>query len=396
MNATLTPHGGGPERETRGARTRRRLAARKLTIAASAMLAAAALPAAAVAKPPSGGTSGTGSTAYAGRAYALSANMNVLSAAGGGGTNISVGPVSDTGQLPSSGGMIDKSLVALMNPQPLGLDVGILDGSTTGSGNQTVSWANVLGADVNLDNGALRVTADVLQATATATCTNGSAGLSGDSTIANLVISGGGQTIPVSAAAPPNTTITIPNLATIIVNEQYVSGGREVVNALHVKLGGSLSPLATADVIVSHAEAGITCGGSAGCPVKDFVTGGGYITLPSGAKGTFGMVGGQKANGLQGHFNYIDHGTGQHAQGSTLTGYTPTGSTSRQLVYSGDVDGTPQSITANVSDNGEPGGGVDGFAVSWTSPMYSASGPTITEGNIQLHQPTCPTTTKHK
>ena len=129
--------------------------------------------------------------------------------------------------------------------------------------------------------------------------------------------------------------------------------------------------------------------------MKDFVTGGGFITLPSGAKGTFGMVGGQKPNGLQGHFTYQDHehrpeGDGDRGDGLRERRDRDRAARSRTPAT---VNGTPASILVTVSDNGEPGGGVDGFKVS--SAPYSATGPTITKGNIQLHQPGgCTTSTK--
>jgi len=150
----------------------------------------------------------------------------------------------------------------------------------------------------------------------------------------------------------------------------------------------TLRDILTGDIIISHAHSDISgCTPTTPpgpCPVKDFITGGGYITLPGGAKGTFGMHGGQKANGLSGHFNYIDHGTGRHIQANTVTSYSGTG-TARTIVYNG-------PLTANVSDVAEPGGNADLFKLS--SATYNADGPKLTHGNIQLHQPRgCQTTT---
>jgi len=65
-------------------------------------------------------------------------------------------------------------------------------------------------------------------------------------------------TIPIAVDLPANTVIEIPGLARIVVDEQNFANGRLVVNALHITVGGILSPLVNADVVISHAEAGIT------------------------------------------------------------------------------------------------------------------------------------------
>jgi hypothetical protein len=246
---------------------------------------------------------------------------------------------------------------------------------------------------------AVGVSADVLTASSTVKCSNGSSSVDPDTTgasLANVTVEAGGQTINVPANPPPNTTVPIGPVddvisGALVLNEQYDDGGRHVVNALHltVQLAGGNN----VDLIISHAEAGITCGSGGNactCPVKDFVTGGGWIILPGGAKGTFGMVGGVKANGLQGHFNYIDHDNGTHIQGTALQSYTgDPPSTERDLVYTCTQDDTSVDggCDVRVSDNGEPGGGVDRFSL--TSNSYSADGPYLEKGNIQLHHPDC-------
>ena len=360
-------------------------------IAPAIVLALILSPVAALAKKPPGGPPVTGdSNAFSGRAYALDATLTVLQILGGGAT-VHVGPVSDTGELPPTGGMLNESLVTLHTPPPLAIDLGLLNAGVMGSGDRSVAFASVADLDIDLA-GALHISAGVLQSTAIAKCVRGSQSSSGHSEILELVIEGGGKTLKVDAAAPPNTHLDIDDLAEIIVNEQYTDqNGRFVVNALHVKVGGPLSPLATADVIVSHAEAGIACGGGDGggggeCPVKDFVTGGGWITLDGGAKGTFGMVGGQKPNGLQGNISYHDHGDGTFIKGKGVTAYTGTG-TERTITYTCTVNGQNDTCVVDVADNGEPGGGVDEFSID--SGAYDASGPKITKGNIQLHKPDC-------
>lgn len=366
-----------------GAEAQPRRQQRHLRVRAFALLAVAAAicatPATASAKPPGGG--GGTTTTYAGRAYALDANLTVLT------TNIHVGPISDTGELPSSGGFQSAQVLALHNPAPLLIDVGILTAATAGAGDEASSFASVADAHVNLNN-LLDVRAGLLQSTATARCVNGSPTFSGGSNIALLSITALGNNVTVPLAAPPNTKIVVPGLATIWINHQYMSNGRFVVNALEVHLGGALAGVTTADVIVSHAEAGISCGTSnPPCAVMDFVTGGGWISV-NGDKGTFGMVGGQKPNGLQGHLTYIDHSTGQRISGDTVTSYSGSGTT-RTLTY---TNNSGDQITVTVTDNGEPGTS-DAFSIS--SGSYSAGG-TLVHGNIQLHHPNgCPTGGTH-
>lgn len=330
-----------------------------------------AVPGSALGKPPNGG-GGSTTTTYAGHAYALSASLTVLNH-----PTLQVGPISDTGELPSAGGFQDAQFLALSTPAPLLISVGILTASTAGAGDLSSSFASVLSAHVNLNN-LLDVQAGVLQSTANAQCVNGVATYSGGSDIANLSINALGNLVSIPIAAPANTKIVIPDLAVIWINHQFVQNGRFVVNALEVHLGGALSNLTTADVVVSHAEAGITCGSTnPPCAVSDFVTGGGQVQ-----GGSFGLVGGQKPNGLQGHVNFV--GSSMHISGDTVTSYGGTGN-SRALTY---TNRNGDQINVGVTDNGEPGTS-DVFTLS--SGGFSAGG-TLIHGNIQLHHPNgCPT-----
>src|SRR5688572_202241 len=127
---------------------------------------------------------------YEGSAYALNADLQVAL------LHFDVGPLSDTGELPATGGMLDKQFLSLSNPAPLKIDAGILNAATVGSGNLAVSWASVVGLDVNLAD-LLRIRAGVLQATAkqkgTGKCPSMSISDGGSgSNIVDLVIDGGG------------------------------------------------------------------------------------------------------------------------------------------------------------------------------------------------------------
>lgn len=364
-------------------------------LALLATLASAALgwSATTLATKPSGGGNGCtptpAFTSFAGRAYVISADLVLLDT-----THLSIGPIPDTGELPATGGIREASLLTLNHPPPLGVNLEVLSAATVGSGDRTVSRASVVNAEVNLNN-QLIISAGVLEsvAQARADCPDQTL-FSGSSHIVNLTIEDkvNNKTYTFPVGAPANTTIPLPNLGKVVINEQYTDNGRFNVNAVHVTLDGGLSKLVVADVVISHAEAG---GSGANCkceqpecPVKDFMTGGGWITLPSGEKGTFGFVGGLKPNGLQGHLTYIDHGSRQKVKGTDVTAYSITGATSRDITYSATVNDAPDSCKLSVADNGEPGAGVDRFKIDCGG--YDADGPTITHGNIQLHQPKCP------
>lgn len=315
-------------------------------------------------------------TTYAGRAIGIKASLTAL------GLTVPL-TVSDTGELDPAGGMRDASLLTLDTPQPLQIAAGVVSTVTVGSGTSTDSSASTVALDVNLAQ-LLEVSAGVLQANAVATCVDGRPVYSGSANVTDLIIANK----PIAVTGAPNQTINLAGLATITINEQFMDAGRLVVNALHIRLGGLLAALTTADVVISHASAGINCGSVVTCPVRDFVTGGGFITLPTGAKGTFGFVGGQRANGLQGHLQYNDHSHGGPIlRGNTVTAYAGSG-TARSLTYGCTVAGAAASCQLDVADNGEPGGGVDDFAIAGGG--YSASGPKLGNGNIQLHKPNCP------
>src|SRR5438093_5859122 len=262
--------------------------------------------------------------------------------------------LSDTGALDSTGGAREASLLDASVPGLLTAEV--LHASTVGQGQRSSSEASV--ANVTLTVGGNTITAGLLRASATAECHNGTASVSGSSEIVDLVVNG--QAVVVSGQ--PNQTISLP-VGRVIINEQQssVSGntGDITVNALHVVVDGS------ADVVISSAHADITCGGPV-CPGGDFVTGGGWITAPSGAKGTFGVAGGIKNGALWGHLTYIDHGTNMKVKGTGVTAYTVTSPTTRHIEGTAEIDGRSGSYQVDVSDNGEPGR-KDTFSIMWSN-----------------------------
>ena len=118
----------------------------------------------------------------------------------------------------------------------------------------------------------------------------------------------------------------------------------------------------------------------------DWFTGGGWIYgTPSGAKATFGVGGGFKKQGLWGHLNYIDHGTGMHVHWDTITAYKKLDGTRRRVEGTCTIDGTSGfTYVLEVEDNGEPGR-QDALDLKLSN-GYAAAGTLDGGGNIQLHK----------
>jgi hypothetical protein len=181
-----------------------------------------------------GATNAGAATGYSGQARPLS-----VSAFGAG---ISVG---DTGALPSSGGSQSASLT---NLNVLGLaTVGLLQGTTSGSGDQSASSASLVSVSVPI----IGLTADVVKSQTSATCSGTTPSVSGSSQLVNVQVLG----LPISAPTP-NVAIALPGGISVILNEQTstVNGnqGSITVNALHVTGPGI-------DIVVASAESDITC-----------------------------------------------------------------------------------------------------------------------------------------
>ncbi|MEW6302835.1 MAG: choice-of-anchor P family protein [Verrucomicrobiota bacterium] len=290
--------------------------------------------------------------------------------------------VSDTGPLPGSGGAREASLLNADVPGLLSLKV--CHAATVGQGDVTFSEASV--ANVGLNVGGNVVGADFVMSWAMTSCCTNLPELSGRSIIAGLVVNG--QAI--EASGQPNQTIALPN-GRIVINEQVTllteTSADITVNALHIVVNG------VADIVISSAYAGITCGGGEGQPPQpcgDFVTGGGWITdTPSGAKANFGVAGGIRNGALWGHLNYIDHGNGMHVKHTSVIGYAmdPDDADCRIIDYTVTINGMPGTARVRVCDKGEPGRN-DIFEIALSN-GYSAGGDLGGArpggGNIQLH-----------
>jgi len=191
---------------------------------------------------------------FSGRAYVVQATVPPLSPI----------TIADTGQLSSSGGAQEASLLDV--PAISLGTVGALNGAdvahatTIGRGNASQSEASV--ADLSLTAAGNTVAADFLMSEVTARCNGTSPSVSGRSDLARLVVNG--QSIDVSGAT--NQTILLPlNAGSVVINEQSSSVGGQSgtmdVNALHVVVNNPTTPSGPplADVIVCHAHADITC-----------------------------------------------------------------------------------------------------------------------------------------
>ena len=295
--------------------------------------------------------------------------------------------VSDTGALPPNGGSRDDALLDTRDLHLTTLDsvltAEVLAASTSGGSGKAESSASLANVVVLPGNPA-QVTASFVRAETQATCT----GVRGRSEIADLTF--GGTAITVTGE--PNQTVTLPGVATLIINEQTTAvdgSSRQIsVNALHLIVPG------VGEVILSSAESDITCQGTATeGPCHDFVTGGGWIAA-TGSRANFGFNAGTKPGAIvpDVHLNYIDHGADMKVKATGITSYhqgpTPT---SRHFEGPAEVNGTPGfTYSVDVADNGEPGHGMDTFAitVSGGGRVYQA-GDSLGGGNIQLHKP-CP------
>ena len=128
---------------------------------------------------------------------------------------------------------------------------------TTGVIGENASSAQSLAtaSDVNILNGVVTATGVIAVA---CSASNGIQATSTDagSTIVDLVVAG----VPMGVVSPaPNTTINVPALGTVILNEQVASGGGVTdkglsVTMIHVILRDVLSGVKTGDIVVANAS----------------------------------------------------------------------------------------------------------------------------------------------
>jgi hypothetical protein len=151
---------------------------------------------------------------------------------------------SDTGPLPSTGGSLSATLLEITVEGIL--QSYTITASTSGAAGQAESSASQENVVV-LPGESAEVTAQVVRASSQADCS----GATGSSVIVGLTF--GGQSIQVSGQ--PNQAVTIPDVATLVINEQIVTPGVPAitVNALHLTLLSGL------EVILSSAHSDMSC-----------------------------------------------------------------------------------------------------------------------------------------
>src|SRR2546430_7037831 len=221
-----------------------------------------------------------------------------------------------TGQIPPSGGEVEASLLSGDVPSGAsGGNVSLTTGTLHSIGvglDDTDAIASQ--ANTNLTVSGNGITADFITAWSNASCPAGPV-VVGGVTLENLVING--QPIVVTGA--PNQTVSLPN-GTAVINEQSSSivgtSGELSVTALHVTTHDTLTGQTLAEVKLAIGDAQIDC--APGSPPTGAATsGGGWIMLSSGGKGTFGMIGGtQPAGRAMGHLLYLQPATGVAGPGT--------------------------------------------------------------------------------
>ena len=158
---------------------------------------------------------------YSGRAFAV--NLKLVN------PSPNVLTFSDTGDLPPQGGSLSATLLtALVGTATLSSHT--LTASTSGVGGVATSSASQQNLSAFTGQPA-QVTASVVRSDTRADC----GGVQGSSVVTNLTFGGSSVTV----TGQPNQTISIPSVATLIINEQVVSGtGTGItVNALHLFVG---------------------------------------------------------------------------------------------------------------------------------------------------------------
>lgn len=129
------------------------------------------------------------------------------------------------------------------------------------------------------------------------------------------------------------------------------------------------------------------------------LTGGGWITTPTGAKASFAVSGGIKQGQFWGHLEYIDHGTGMHVVSHDVTSFNidTNDQACADITYDVTIDGNPGTAYVVACDNDDTGNGEseqgpkDTFSIVLSN-GYMASGSLGDSqpggGTIQLHK--CP------
>jgi len=320
----------------------------------------------------------------------------------------------ESGPLAPTGGWVSGPMSEV---QTTFADAEMLISASMGSGQQAESEA-AAGSIVLLPGTAYQVTSDFSMSRAFATCS----GVSGDAAVENLQVAG--QTIAVNR--DPNQVISIPGVATLIIDEQSPtpSGTGIFVNALDLMTNNGV------EVLVDSAFSSVSCPTSTGLgapqpaagnshfqPMNgvamgpsclDYTTGGGWITPPppwGGGKSTFGFVAGYQQGGISpaGEVEYHDQTSGQYNIHSLDVLYYGCGpdNNPNSRVFGGHAELNHVSgycYEVYIADNGEPGTGTDYLDMFLWPPgtpcgspptsfgMTYVNGNYLGGGNIEIHK----------
>jgi hypothetical protein len=130
----------------------------------------------------------------------------------------------DTGLLASAGGSISASLASIT-------DAVFSSGPTSCSSQGSGALASSVSAMASVSayaNAAAALSCTNVQANTSASCV----GVTGSTTISGLVFAG----VAVVVTGAANQTVSVPGVATLVINEQIRAAGSITVNALHLTL----------------------------------------------------------------------------------------------------------------------------------------------------------------
>jgi hypothetical protein len=124
--------------------------------------------------------------------------------------------------------------------------------------------------------------------------------------------------------------------------------------------------------------------------LEQSVSGGGWITTSSGGRGTFGLFVALHDDGrISGHLVYADHSVGLRLRSTSINGIGTSITCDSTIFGTGDSTFGPVSFVVTVTDDGEPGRGVDTFSIVVVTAGYVQSG-VLSAGDIQVHGAVCP------
>ena len=212
---------------------------------------------------------------------------------------VDTGPFDNAQQISESRSLIcydvptQDCLVTPPNVTGQVLSVEVLHAAVVAGGDTSSAEASV--ANFSLNVAGQQIGADILEARASATCTNNGAVVRAGAET-SVTINGQKYTVGTSQTQ----TIPLPGVGFVVINEGASgphSGSSIDASALHIVI-----PAADTDLTVAKVHADVACAQNLGCPSKHaFVTGGGFIN-PAGTKLHFAVAGRNQA--FWGHVLY--------------------------------------------------------------------------------------------